>query len=279
PERRKLEKLIDALDVGDRVELPGYVTDVQERLKSTSFCMLTSTSEGLPLSLMESMGAGCVPIVYDITYGPRDLVEQGENGCITPWGDTDALADRIEAFLCLQPETVDAMRRSAMKTVERYLPEVGYERWKTVLEELRPVKQHDDRNGEPVQPVDAKKIKCEPISRGTRIEIELDQVDPSIAETLELVFAARSRNTFFTCRNPRMVNRRLSRRIALYFNVDDEKFSESSKETFDVYLRRPHDLWTSKRRLRAPNRYRPEEVGGRQWYSTKHGNLSVRPRP
>ena len=37
PERQKLEKLIDALDVGDRVELPGDVTDVQEGLKSTSF--------------------------------------------------------------------------------------------------------------------------------------------------------------------------------------------------------------------------------------------------
>jgi poly(glycerol-phosphate) alpha-glucosyltransferase len=278
PERRKLEKLIDVLDVGDRVELPGYVTDVQERLKSTSFCMLTSASEGLPLSLMESMGAGCVPIVYDITYGPRDLIEQGVNGFITPRGDIAALADQIEAFLSLKPETVDAMRRSAVKTVERYLPEAGYERWKTVLEELRPSKQHDDRNAEQVQPVEARKIKCEPISRGTRIEVELDQVDPSIAETLELVVAARSLNTFFICRNHRMVSRRLSRRIALSFNVDDEKLSESSKETFDVYLRRPHDLWTSKRRLRAPNRYRPEEVGAWQWYSTKHGNLSVRPR-
>src|SRR5699024_6935423 len=147
-------------------------------------------SEGLPLSLMESMGAGCVPIVYDITYGPRDLIEQGGNGFITPRGDIDALADQIEAFLCLQPETVDAMLRSAMRTSERDRAEASDERWKTVLEELRAWKEHDDRNGEPVQPVEAKKIKCEAISCGTRIEVELDQVDPSIAETLELVLAA-----------------------------------------------------------------------------------------
>src|SRR5699024_12368030 len=102
PERRKLEKLIDVLDVGDRVELPGYVTDVQERLQSTSFCMLTSTREGLPLSLMEAMGAGGVPIVYDITYGPRDLLEKGENGLITPGGDIASLADRTERVLSLQ---------------------------------------------------------------------------------------------------------------------------------------------------------------------------------
>src|SRR5699024_2814178 len=73
PARPKLERLINALDVGDRVELPGLVDDVPDRLKSASFSMLTSASEGLPLSVMEAMGAGCIPIVYDITYGPRDL--------------------------------------------------------------------------------------------------------------------------------------------------------------------------------------------------------------
>src|SRR5699024_9851280 len=229
PERQKLEKLIETLDVGGRVELAGYVDDVSKRLNSASFSMLTSASEGLPLSLMESMGAGCVPIVYDITYGPKDLIEQGVNGFVMPRGDIDALADQIEAFLCLQHETVDAMRRSAMKTVERYLPEAGYERWKTVLEELRPSKQRDDRNAEPVQPVEAKKIKCEAISRGTRIEVELEQVDPSIAETLELVFAARNLNTFFICRNPGIVSCRLGRRIALTFNVDIYKVCESLK--------------------------------------------------
>src|SRR5699024_198065 len=159
PGRPMLERLINALDVGDRVELPGYVDYVPDRLKSASFSMLTSASEGLPLSVMEAMGAGCIPIVYDITYGPRDLIEHGKNGYITPRGDIDDLADQIEAFLHELPEAVDAMRWSAVETVERYLPEAGYERWKTVLEELRPSKQHDDRNEEPVQPVDAKKIK------------------------------------------------------------------------------------------------------------------------
>src|SRR5699024_2599659 len=277
PARPKLEQLINALDVGDRVELPGYVDDVPDRLKSASFSMLTSASEGLPLSVMEAMGAGCIPVVYDITYGPRDLIEQGKNGYITPRGDIDALANQIEAFLHLPPESVNAMRWSAVETVERYLPEAGYERWKAVLEELLPSKGHDDRNGEQIQPVEAKKIKCEPISCGTRIEVELDQVDPSIAETLELVFAARRINTFFICRNSRVTSRRLGRRIVLSFDVEDEKFSESAGETFDVYLRRPHDPWTSKRRLRTPKTYRSETIGQWEWYSTNKGNLSLRP--
>src|SRR5699024_4300588 len=133
PARPKLEALIDELDRTDRVELPGYVNDVHERLTSASFSTLTSTSEGLPLSLLEAMGAGCVPIVYDITYGPRDLIDQGVNGFITPWSDIDALADQIERFLSLEPSEVESMRRAAVKSVERYLPEAGYRRWQNAL--------------------------------------------------------------------------------------------------------------------------------------------------
>lgn len=276
-ERPNLEKLIDTLDVGDRVQLPGYVNDVADRLQSASFSMLTSTSEGLPLSLMESMGAGCIPIVYDITYGPRDLIAQGVNGFITPRDDIDALADQIEEFVCLQPESADAIRRSAMKTVEHYLPAAGYERWKTVLEDLRPPSQHDASCADHLPPVEAKKLKCDSTARGSRIEMELDQVDQSTAKTLEMVVAARNLNTFFICRGPKVSNRRLGRRTAVSFEVYDENFSESAAETFDVYLRRPHELWTSKRRIKTPKRYRLGRAGAWEWYSTKHGNLSVRP--
>lgn len=277
PERQKLEKLIDALDVGDRVELPGYVTDVQERLKSTSFCMLTSASEGLPLSLMESMGAGCVPIVYDITYGPRDLIQQGVNGFITPRGDVDGLADQIEEFLSLPAEDVDPMRRSAMTTVERYLPDAGYQKWKTVLEDLQLAALPDEPDAPRLHAIVARSLKVQPTSRGIQLEIAVDQMGGSLAETLELIVAARGLNTFFVCRNPLISERRRGRRTTLTFDVNRESFSESAGRTFDVYLRKPRDLWTAKRRVRAPSRYRSIRAGDWEWFSTNRGNLSVRP--
>lgn len=277
-ERQKLEQLIADLDVGDRVELPGYVIDVPARLLLSSFSVLTSTSEGLPLSMMESMGAGCVPIVYDITYGPRDLVEQGQNGFITPRGDIDALAHQIESFLSLDSERIASMRTSAMETVEKYLPEAGYRRWKTVLEELEPMKQLDDGTHQPAKGIKADSLIVTPTAQGSRVEIELSQVHRSTAAALQLVLSGRTLNTFFLCTNPTVTDRSFGRKIVLTFEVAHDKFSESSDETFDVYLRRPHDLWASKRRIRTPDGYRPVRTDTRKWYSTKHGNLSVQPR-
>ena len=279
PERQKLERLIEALDVGDRVQLPGYVNDVSDRLTSGSFSVLTSTSEGLPLSMMEAMGAGCVPIVYDITYGPRDLIEHGRSGFLTPWSDIDALADQIEEFLAMDDDQVEAMRRATMTTVENYLPKAGYRRWRSAIEEMRGTILPTHRTQDPMPPIEAKGLSCETTARGCRFEIEVERIDPAVAKNMQMVVAGRSRNTFFISSLSELATRRFGRRLALTFDVDSKSFSESDNETFDVSLRMPHDLWAFKRRVRTPKKYRPEKFDDREWYSTKYGNLSIRPSP
>ncbi|SMY03710.1 Glycosyltransferase involved in cell wall bisynthesis [Brevibacterium sp. 239c] len=275
-EREKLEHLIADLGVEDRVRLPGYVNDVPARLQSASFSMLTSTSEGLPLAMMESMGAGCVPIVYDITYGPRDLVIQGQNGFITPLGDIEALATQIEEFVGLGSERVTTMREAAKETVKQYLPEAGYRRWKTVLEGLSPVLLPNVDPRESGQAISAKSLRVAPTVDGARIELELSQTHESIAASLQLVLAARKKNTYFLCTDPSIKRRPFGRGAIITFDIDEGKFSESKDETFDVYLRRPHDPWNGKRRIRPLKSYTAESTGRREWYSTRLGNLSVR---
>lgn len=277
-ERPRLEKLVADLEVSDRVQLPGYVNDVPARLQSASISVLTSTSEGLPLALMESMGAGCVPIVYDITYGPRDLVGQGQNGFITPFSDIDALADQIETFLELEPVRVASMRAAAVDTVERYLPETGYRRWQKVLEEMRPAPLPTVDARESGKGIDAKKVHVSPTQHGSRVEIEVNQLDEATAAAVQLVLSGRKLNSYVLCSDPRIESRKFGRGTVLTFTVDDEKFSESAGEIFDVFLRRPRDPWNAKRRISTPKEFKPAPSGKREWYATKHGNLSVRPR-
>ncbi|WP_147271177.1 glycosyltransferase [Brevibacterium aurantiacum] len=277
-EREKLERLIVDLGVEDQVHLPGYVNAVPARLQSASFSMLTSTSEGLPLAMMESMAAGCVPIVYDITYGPRDLVDQGQNGFITPLGDIEALATQIEEFMGLGPERINTMREAAKKAVEQYLPEAGYQRWKTVLEGLSPVALPDVDPREVGQTINAKALRATTTADGTRIELELSQTHESVAASLQLVLAARNKNTYFLCTDPTIERRLFGRGATITFDIAEDKFSESMDETFDVYLRRPHDPWNGKRRIRPLKTFARESTGVREWYSTRLGNLSIRPR-
>ena len=50
--------------------------------------MLMTEREGLPVSLIEAMAMGCVPIVSDLESGVGELIEHGRNGFLTPRGDT-----------------------------------------------------------------------------------------------------------------------------------------------------------------------------------------------
>lgn len=277
PERPALERLIEELGVADRVELPGYVHDVGARLETASFSLLTSTSEGLPLAMMESMGAGCVPIVYDITYGPGDLVVQGDNGYVTPFGDVDALADQIEEFLELDQDHVASMRSKAIETAAEYLPAVGYSRWKTVLCELeRPWLPDIDsrRTGESIAP---RSLTVSGTERGVELEMDLTVIDGSIAPLLQLVLSGRKVNSYFLCSEPKIRSHARGRGATVTFAVPHELFSESDGEIFDVFLRRPRDPWNAKRRVRTPSTFSPTVSDSREWYATKYGNLSVRP--
>lgn len=166
-----------------------------------------------------------------------------------------------------------------MTTVEKYLPESGYQRWKTVLEGLTPAPLPDVDPEAPGQAISARALRVIPSAQGSRIELKLDQIPASVAGGLQLVLTGRKRNIYFICADPVVERRAFGRGTKITFDVDADKFSESMDETFDVSLRRPYEQWNAKRRIRPPKDFAPVGVGAREWYSTNLGNFSVRPRP
>lgn len=120
-ERRPLlEKTIRSEGVGGSVRLRGHDATARAAFASADFMLLTSKAEGLPLALVEAMAAGCIPIAYDIPYGPADVIADGRNGFLVPAGDVDALAERIVRLRRMPARDVDAMRRRAMATADRF---------------------------------------------------------------------------------------------------------------------------------------------------------------
>lgn len=117
PERVTLEKLIRDTP---HVTLHGHDPHARRHLETASFLVLTSRSEGLPLVLVEAMAAGCIPIAYDIRYGPADLIRHGRNGFLVPDGDVVALAEAMTKLQRLSPRRVAAMRRAASRRARAF---------------------------------------------------------------------------------------------------------------------------------------------------------------
>lgn len=134
-ERRPLlEKTIQSQGVADRVHLRGHVPSARSAFATADFMLLTSKAEGLPLALVEGMSAGCIPIAYDISYGPADLIEDGRNGFLVPAGDIDALAQRIVDLQRMPSRAVEAMRRRAITTSERFHDRAVTRAWAREME-------------------------------------------------------------------------------------------------------------------------------------------------
>src|SRR2546422_679303 len=84
--------------------------------RRATIAALTSTSEGMPVCLMEAAACG-VPAVAVAVGGIPELVEDGVTGVLVPVGDTRALASALEQLL-RKPELAARMGVAARRRVE-----------------------------------------------------------------------------------------------------------------------------------------------------------------
>ncbi|MBI2319383.1 MAG: glycosyltransferase [Betaproteobacteria bacterium] len=119
--RADIEAARSRLGLEDCVVLAGAAEQDQVRawLRGAHVAVLSSTSEGMPVSLMEAAACG-VPVVATAVGGVPELMEEGETGFVVPSGDAEALADRLQRLLG-EPELRARMgRRARARALERF---------------------------------------------------------------------------------------------------------------------------------------------------------------
>ena len=84
--------------LSQRVELLGARDDIPELLARSDVFVLSSRSEGFPVSVLEAMAAG-LPVVATDVGGVAEAVEDGATGFLVPAADSEALARALERLL------------------------------------------------------------------------------------------------------------------------------------------------------------------------------------
>lgn len=144
----ELAQLIDSLEVSTRVMMRGYDSDAQRRFSEASFSLLCSRSEGQGLVLLESMAAGCIPIAYNVKYGPADIITDGVDGFLVEDGNIDALARTLDRAAGLPSTELDAMREAARRRAAQFSPRAVINRWGEALTDAR-MHQHTEEHPRP----------------------------------------------------------------------------------------------------------------------------------
>lgn len=98
PDRPAVENEVRRLGLDSVVRLAGERDDVADFLAAADLFVLSSRSEGLPLSILEAMAVG-LPVVASGVGGVPEVVVEGETGLLVPPGDPQSLADAIERLL------------------------------------------------------------------------------------------------------------------------------------------------------------------------------------
>lgn len=114
-----------------RVRLHGRVPGAARVYRAFDVFVLSSRTEGTPVSLLEAMAAE-VPIVATRVGGVPDVVRDGEEALLVPAEDPDALAEAVRSVL----DDPDAAGRRAACARRRLETDFAVEPWLDRYEEI-----------------------------------------------------------------------------------------------------------------------------------------------
>ena len=99
PERARLDKLAATLRIQHLVDFAGFQLNPLPYMRGAKVFVLTSTYEALPNALIQAMACGTPVVSTDCPTGPREILEEGKWGLLTPVGDASALATAVHQTL------------------------------------------------------------------------------------------------------------------------------------------------------------------------------------
>lgn len=111
------------------------VDNILEKYMDSSICVLSSRYEGFSLVILEAMACGVPVVSYDCPYGPRNIIQNGEDGLLVDYLNYHALADGI----CKLIENEGFRKQlgaKARKNVLRFSQDSIMEQWENLFHKL-----------------------------------------------------------------------------------------------------------------------------------------------
>lgn len=136
PEKGFLERKIVELGLEENVKLLGYVDDIVDFYNSGRIFVLTSSTEGLPRTLIEAMGCEVACVASNVG-DVEDLIEDGRTGFVVDnYGDVEKYTEKISLLLEDQ-EIYGSIAENALRfVVEKYSFAAASVFWKEVLADI-----------------------------------------------------------------------------------------------------------------------------------------------
>lgn len=110
------------------VTLMGTTSNVKQVYEQSSFFVMSSKYEGLPMVLIEAQSFGLPIVSYNCPYGPSDVIQENKNGLLVEDQNIDKLAEAI-LKLASSPDLLNRFSQESLLNAEKYQPEQILKIW------------------------------------------------------------------------------------------------------------------------------------------------------
>ena len=132
--RSQLETKIRKLGLHESFLLPGEVKDVTEELQASDILCLTSEYEGFGIVLIEAMAKG-IPMMAFEYVGVHDIINDGVDGFVVPFGDVDGYAEKLKQLMT-DKELYRRLATEALISVHKFDKEKVMQKWEVLFNDL-----------------------------------------------------------------------------------------------------------------------------------------------
>ena len=131
-----LKRLIDKFGLHDVVMVHQPTAQIMDRYLESSIFVLTSRFEGFGMVIIEAMACGLPVVSFDCPWGPSELINNGYNGFLVEYLNTDEAADRI-CHLIESPTLRREMGENAKASVKKFERDKIMKLWMDLFEKLK----------------------------------------------------------------------------------------------------------------------------------------------
>ena len=130
-----LQRMINEKGLQESVQINHPTKNIGQEYTNSSMLVMSSHYEGFPMVMIEAMACGLPVVSFDYKCGPRDIIQDGQNGLIVTDGDIQGLADAMMRLM--NDESLrKQMSERAKKVVDIYSEKTVMKQWTELFESL-----------------------------------------------------------------------------------------------------------------------------------------------
>jgi glycosyltransferase involved in cell wall biosynthesis len=135
-DRSQYDRMVRYLNIDrHRCVLNGRSDNIQEEFINSSLAVCSSKFEGFGLVITEAMVCGLPVVSFDCPWGPRAIINDGEDGLLIENGNVEKLAEALVEMV-QHPEKLRRMAAKAVENVQRFKIDQIAEKWKSIFDAL-----------------------------------------------------------------------------------------------------------------------------------------------